>query len=174
MTALRPTGMRAGHEIAPELPCWTARQIARAAAGTVALHQVHGHITWQGTRAYWQINAGPTVRGRTFNRTPHRLNRHPVLGLVQQGQRAVGRVAPYLGDDRLARQRSAKRCTVPMRQLSRANHVHQPKIAQSKFHRDLAVRATLDPGIGDIGVRPYRFYGHDNQQGRAERPREEV
>lgn len=147
-----------------------ADQIAGAIARAVARNQIGGDICGQNPGMYRQGNAGALCQRRIGKRAPHRLNRHPIIGLIQQGQRAVSGVAPNLGGDRITRRRNTQRGTVPMRQLRGARHFIGAKIAQAQVHRDLTIGAALNSRIGDIGVRPDGFYGQDDQKGRAERP----
>ncbi len=147
-----------------------ANQIARTINSTAPRDQVGWHIYGQLPCAYRQVNTRSLGRRRTCARTSNRLNGHPVIGFVQQGQCAVRGVAPNLGGDRITRRRNTQRGAVPVRQLRSAYHLIRAKIVQAQFHCELAVGAALNPRIGDIGVRPNCFYGQEDQKGRTERP----
>ncbi len=154
----------------PESSFEIANQIAYAVARTVSRDQICGYVCGQDPGMHRQVDAGSLRQRRISKRAPDRLNRHPVIGLVQQGQRAVSGVAPNLGGDRITRRRNTQRGAVPVRQLRSAYHLIRAKIVQAQFHCELAVGAALNPRIGDIGVRPNCFYGQEDQKGRTERP----
>jgi hypothetical protein len=125
---------------------------------------------WEGCGLHRQGNTGTRLIGRIGGRAPDRLNWHPVLARVQQGEGAVRRIVPDHGDDRAANFCLAKGGAVPMRQLRRAGDRGGAKILNTQGNFNLAFGPGLNARIGDVLFRPGRACGQGDRQGRAERP----
>lgn len=82
----------------------------------------------------WQWQSGPRLRHVFGDATPDRLNRHPVIGGVQQVDHAGFRVVPQCSRQRFFWGDFAQSFRVPMRQCNRASHCRIGVIFYQKFN----------------------------------------